>query len=219
MANIKWQCPSDPPLDPSYQTVMDKLWSEIGITASNAGDLTSLAYWTFAECKLIALGIAPNLLGKRILKRVLTVLKLERSYNKLHEPFKRAFQAGELGDQMKPRYFVKWAKKSRIAIPEPILSAIFNAEKETQSPQKNNTSDSLESSAKSNKSAQTRTEITLYKLIYSMAKSKYRFDQQGLNRNVAAAILSDLNLLGLEMSENTIRTHLQKSKEICDAQK
>lgn len=219
MTHIKWQCQSNPPSNPSYQMMMNKLWSEIGITPSNASDLTSLAYWTFEECKLIALGIAPNLLDGKIPKRVLTVLKLENAHEKLHEPFKRAFQAGELGDQMKPRYFVNWAKKSRIAIPEPILSAISNTEKEAQPPQKSKVANTAESSMKSSKSAQTRTETTLYKLIYSMAKSKYRFDQQGLNRNVAAAIRSDLNLLGLEISENTIRTHLQKSKEIFDEQK
>lgn len=219
MNNIQWQRPSDPPLNPSYQKVMDRLWSEIEVTEQNARHLSNLPYWTFEECKLIALGIAPHLMRDRVLKRVISVLKLQEYYRKLHEPFKRAYQVGELGEQMQPRYFVKWAEKNGIPLPESILSAVaLKPEHELPTPS-NNASGAIDNNPKSNKSAQTRTDTSLYKLIYGMAKSKYRFDQQGFSKNAVSAILSDLDRLGIAMSENTIRTHLQKSKEFHDNSK
>lgn len=216
MTNNEWQRPGNSALTPSYQSVMDELWSKIEITENNADYIVNFAYWTFDECKLIALGIAPHLMHDKVLKRVISVLKLENSYQELHEPFKRAYQAGTLGEQMEPRYFLKWAQKSRIAIPPLILSAV-STNPENKLPTQPD--DTANRTSKSPASAQTRLETSFYKLIYAMAKSKYRFDQQGFSKNAVSAILSDLDRLGIDMSENTIRTHLHKSKEIYENMK
>lgn len=103
----------------------------------------------------------------------------------------------EMRAELPPAQWVSWAKQMKFHVPQ-CLEAVSHPIKPA------------------NKASETQGTNTLMKMVYGMAVAKYGFDPVNKGRtDVVSRIVSDLEIHGVELHAETVRTWLKKAADAC----
>jgi hypothetical protein len=190
-------------------------------------------YWSAKQCVALATGEDPDRIG------VFLVLY----HQDLHEKVLEAQRNKELPDRIRPIVFLEWAREHKIDFPDELEKGVSTnevdiAQLEDRYGQLERRHDELrrdnqelrselgrlraaadadasrrKAVKKAVKEPSTKERNYLNKLIIGMATGGYGWPPWDSKSPVPKAIRSDLQILGLDMDEQTILDHLRASRE------
>lgn len=169
----------------------------------------TMSVWTAEEAAALTFDKNPemvNLAALHTYRIAASHSPFVREFSRRVQVIERAIMSGALDEKIDPRKFAKWAYANALS-----LGTAFVAW--TSSVQGSTPSEREDSEGKWN---DPRTKATIYKLLVGMAVSKYDLDPsysptQG--SKAFAAISRDLSQWGIDISDKTIRGHVQAAFE------
>lgn len=186
------------------------------------------AYWTLDEGVALLLERDPKALNSESVKKYSPPPNIGRRFIELRDLARRAAKMQQLAHQNISGFFLAWAKRNRLTVPEALEKtitdhgiqvadwksiadqyaeqiAVLKAELEPLRAQ-----DTIK---RRPKSAETIEKQTRLKLIIGLAISCYNHDPRAARTTTASAIRRDLETIGLTMDDDTIRKILSETAE------
>ena len=198
---------------------------------------SKMAQWTISEAVALSLGKNPEVVNPESLKSTIFPLSpFVRQYQQLSKLANRAVLSQMLFDPVYPSIFVKWVKENDISFPEELYEKVM-ARRGNYVDWKKMYEDLLEKNNKNvelanemiaerdqqindlsaltqqSKPLHTKEKETLLKLVIGMAVKGYGHDPKASRTSTVGEIKSDLDLLGINLDEDTIRKWLRESAE------
>jgi hypothetical protein len=150
----------------------------------------ALENWSPDEASALLLGKDPHQVSPERLKEVRYHSPFRRKFEDLRRKVVRAIEDGGIQEQEGPSGFLRWAEKTGMSVPAELsaqLQPAFDAP------------------------IDGRMLASLQVLIIGMAKRFYDYDPALAKNPVPARIVNDLSEYGLELSQETVRTHLREA--------
>ena len=193
-------------------------------------------FWSAGEATAMALGCEP-VSRERDSRRLHSLMQFGseadqefvRRAAKMTRLVERHFGNSHFIVKIEPSKFLFWLRDQRLWIPDGMAEAIAEFDHplidwqarataaETNSEKLAKRVSELEgviADGAINSSSQTRERDSLLKLFIGMAVKGYAYDPKAARSSVASEISIDLQLLGLSLSDDTIRKYLRDGAEI-----
>lgn len=186
------------------------------------------AYWTLDEGVALFLERDPKGLNAESVNKYRPPPAIGQRFLELRDLARRAAKMKQLAFENLPGFFLAWASRNRLTIPEGLAQAINGhgvqvADWKSIADQRGERIAALETELESlrsppvtrkrPKSAETIEKQTRLKLIIGLVIASYNHDPQANRTTTASAIRRDLETLGMSMDEDTIRKILGEAAE------
>ncbi|WP_420434737.1 hypothetical protein [Hyphobacterium sp.] len=189
------------------------------------------AYWTLDEGVALLLERDPKGLNSEAVKKHRPPPTIGHRFTELRDLARRAAKMQQLAYENLPGFFLAWAKRNRLPIPDELASAIEGhgiqvADWKSIADQRAELIaaleakiERLEASSPSQPSQATddglgaRERSTLLKIVLGMAIANYKHDPYATRTTTASAMLQDFDTLGIAVSDDTIRKYLREAAE------
>ena len=181
-----------------------------------------LETWTREEAAALLLKLDPRVVLRRDSISGLRPVDDWQPYHDLLEMIKRARTAFPHRSPLKPGLVMDWAGQNGLHPPEGLMDAIINAGQisrfyMTIFPEDDGgPSINSPSSNQAKASLHHKTKASLLKLIAGMAIRGYRYDPFSKQNIAISEIETDLRLLNIPMSDDTIRRWVREACELID---
>lgn len=195
-----------------------------------------VSLWTIEEAVALSLGKSPAAVNKKLMEKYSQLdYVLPKLFMNRLEIARRAVLAQQLYDPVYSQLFLAWALRMKIDVPEGLVSAVealgiqvadwktlfddSHAKLSSERLEAEATIRALEerieeltSATKPNVSIRERE--TLLKLVISMAVKGYAYDPSGRKNSAITEIADDTALLGIPVSDDTVRKYLNAAKDL-----
>lgn len=186
------------------------------------------AYWTLDEGVALLLDRDPKGLNLESVKRYLPPPTVGERFLEVRDLARRAAKMSQLAYENLPGFFLAWASRNRLIVPDGLAKAINDhgiqvADWKSIADQRSDQIAALEAELESRrthppatqrpKSAETIEKQTRLRLIIGLVIASYNHDPRASRTTTAAAIRRDLETLGMSMDEDTIRKILREAAE------
>ena len=186
------------------------------------------AYWTLDEGVALLLERDPNGLNHESVKKYSFLPTIGREFLELRDLARRAAKMSQLAYENLPGYFLAWASRNRLPVPDGLTKAINDhgiqvADWKSIADQRSNQIAALEAELESRRphppakqrlrSAETIEKQSRLRLIIGLVIASYNHDPRASRTTTASAIRRDLETLGMSMDEDTIRKILREAAE------
>lgn len=186
------------------------------------------AYWTLDEGVALLLERDPKGLNLGTVKIYRPPPTIGHRFLELSELTRRAAKMKQLAYENNPGFFLAWASRNRLTVPEGLAKAIKGhgiqvADWKSIADQRAKQIVALEAELESlrsqsptrkrPRSAETIEKQTRLKLIIGLVIASYGHDPQANRTTTASAIRRDLETIGMSMDEDTIRKILGEAAE------
>lgn len=186
------------------------------------------AYWTLDEGVALLLERDPKALNSESVKYYSPRPSIGNRFIELRDLARRAARMQQLAHENISGFFLAWAKRNRLTVPEFLEKAITDhgiqvADWKSIADQRAEQLATLKAELdllraqdtikRRPKSAETIEKQTRLKLIIGLAITSYRHDPQANRTTTASAIRRDLETIGMSMDEDTIRKILSEASE------
>lgn len=183
----------------------------------------NLEHWTVDEFIALSFDLCPTKATPENLRKFRRQIPRMTYQNIMqrNEICRRAQEARQIMTKMPPNRFGQWAKTKNISLSAEISALIktsvpsLSAENKQISVEVADKPQPLKPSNQ-HKAATARADTSLYKILYAIAVSRYKFDPTKRNSPSPAMILAELEREGLSMDVATIKSHLLRAAEIVD---
>jgi hypothetical protein len=168
----------------------------------------------------LSLGYAPEFVNSSTVKPYLGASNRADEFGRRLMLVSRAVEAGLLKPLFSPCDFVNWADGIAIPLPNEFRNAVATigalfkrSENETAELrlQLVRLKEELEQCKTANKEAHPRERRSLQILVAGMAAGRYRFDPGAVRSSATAAIVGDVERLGLTIDKDTVLTHVRRA--------
>ena len=183
----------------------------------------NLEHWTIDEFIALSFDLCPTKATPENLRKFRHRIPgaTYQNITQRTEICRRAQQARQIMPKMPPDRFALWAKTKNILLSAEISTLIKTAAPYSSAESKPisaEIADKLQAQTPGNqhKAATARADTSLYKILYAIAVSRYKFDPDKRNSSSPSMILAELERVGLSMDVATIKSHLSKAAEIVD---
>ena len=165
----------------------------------------AMAYWELDEAVALTIDLEPSALDRTDFPiRVKQYIRLKMQA--VANPIKREWE----GASIKPFYFVRWAKLHYIDFPQTLAQLIQPLDPDRKYSNAQQTSEAVKSTEKT---LGTRERDTLLKLVIGMAVAGYKYNPKASKNAAVSDIASDLERLGIAVSDDTVRKWLSEAAE------
>jgi hypothetical protein len=165
---------------------------------------TRTAVWSLEEAIALALGKRPSIVGFEQMRAEDRQFAFVQKFAVLQELVRRAHQAGDLSDPVRPLEFVSWIERNEInCFPVELKNLLEKRAKRA--------------SQNTGRPISTRERETLLKLLGGLAITCYRHDFQS-SRTRTAAEVRDLAEVGVAVDPDTVRKYLKEAAELLPPQ-
>lgn len=187
---------------------------------ADLGHWARAAYWYPAEAAAVSLGYDPMLVNSDTIKPYIEARSEAKAFDRLLMLISRAVDKGTLGLKFSPPDFVDWADRINIELPRELRDAVAELAPLPNAPdievgqlRQENTQlkIELEQYKVANKDPHPRERRSLHLIVAAMAHAKYGFDPRARKTPASAKIVTDIELLGLAIDEDTVLTHLRNA--------
>ncbi|MEX0328049.1 MAG: hypothetical protein AB3N07_04945 [Ruegeria sp.] len=120
------------------------------------------------------------------------------------EQIERQFRSYGRGHKISPKEFFQWAQYVQLDIHPEFHSHFFSPEASSQ----------VTSTSGNENDLDPRIRSSMLKLIAAMAVGGYRYDPTGNYTNVVTEIVDDASLLGISITDDTVRKYLKLSAKM-----
>lgn len=191
------------------------------------------AYWSLNESVALLLGRNPEIINEKAVAGDRGNSQLGVRYRKLWDLAKRAYDTRQLSAHPRPQKVVEWAKDCLIEVPEALQSALDRHGLKSQDWKvafqnqtalvaalqqellaKNSEIDAFSVNRLPEKSLGARERESLLKLVLAMAIDGYGYDPSAAKSPTAGELAGHVELLGMSLSDDTIRNYLKEAKEL-----
>tara|TARA_R110002051_G_scaffold324773_2_gene423658 strand:+ start:45979 stop:46836 length:858 start_codon:yes stop_codon:yes gene_type:complete len=190
------------------------------------------AFWTVEEACALMVARHPRKVGLQTVKPYASISKTARQFLDLHDLATRAVAMNQLAHRNLPGFFLAWAGRNRLSIPEGLAAAIQLqgvqvADWKTLYDQQTELVSRLEARISQLETGASPTptdsvakplgelaRTSLLKLVIGMAVKGYGHNPKASRTGTASEIASDLRLVGLSLDEDTIRKYLAEAREL-----
>lgn len=192
------------------------------------------SFWKIEEATALLLERNPKVVTLEAAKADRKGSRIGRSFKDLHELLRRAYLARQIGEKSTPGRLLAWAKRNRIPVPADLETAVRDhghqvADWKTAFDQKQQDAVGLQERLavlEQNRAASpspqqelgTRERESLLRLIIGMAVKGYAFAPHSGRSAVPKEIANDLELLGIPLSDDTVRKYLREGTELLPPQ-
>ena len=152
-----------------------------------------LEEWSLEEATALFLSKDPRKVSANRFTYLRQASPFRRAFEALRSRLDRAVVDGKLGQRNKPSAVVDWAKRVGVAVPGVL-------------------SEQLETAPAVH--IDRRELATLHRLIIGMATKFYGYDASASRSPIPTRIVNDLADFGLELSPETVRTHLREASKL-----
>lgn len=175
--------------------------------------------WTFREAAPLFLGLNPEWAMMRDGSIHRDADRFRRELTALSEMIHRPFAILELNRSARPSQWLDWAKSRGVPHPAELASLVAQWDQATD-PRDEEIQrlrvelDQLQASVTfADKPVETRERESMLKLILGMAIKGYGYDPSANKTGTATEIAGDLAQCGLALSDDTVRSYLQKAAQ------
>jgi len=191
------------------------------------------AYWSLDEAAALSFGNDPRQVSQQKLRNLRQETRFCLDYTARLEILERAKAIGQLSNHTPLSRFLPWIERMRFPMPDALIQAAkalhgpeidwkakyheLHAEMVKRAEETGNDLNGAkaEEIAKSNAaSLSARERESLLKLVIGMAIKGYAHDPHKSRTGTASEIATDLNFLGIPLSDDTIRSYLQEASEL-----
>lgn len=193
------------------------LFDQSGARA-DLGFWAKASHWSSDEAAALSLGYAPLFVNSCTVKPHLGTSIKANEFDQRLMLILRALDVGALKPQFSPREFVIWADHVGLPLPKKLRDAIgaigisdVTSETKIDELQRQIAvlKMELEQCKAANREAHPRERRSLQILVAGMAAGPYRFNPKADRNSATAAIVGDIERLGLSMDKDTVLTHLR----------
>jgi hypothetical protein len=198
-------------------------------TAQTYDHFAKAACWTLDEGVALLVERNPAHFHPKAIRMVTPTSLNGQEFLLLRDLAERAQDMGQLLGKNLPGFFLAWAKRNRLPVPESLEQAILDhghqvADWKTLFDQRGEMIAELQAtiselmadshSRPTEKPLGERARTSLLKLVIGMAIKGYAHNPKASRTGTASEIASDLRLIGLTLDEDTIRSYLAEGREL-----
>ncbi|WP_091769939.1 hypothetical protein [Maricaulis salignorans] len=189
------------------------------------------AYWTVDECCALLVARHPRKVDLKAIQSHGRTSQIARQFLDLHDLVTRAVSMNQLAHRNLPGFFLAWADRNRLPIPDGLASAVQNhgvqvADWKTYYDKRGEVIAGLQAriSQLENgsppeavdpmaKPLDPRERASLLKMVLGLAMAIYGHDPRQTRMKSVSEIKSELDRVGITMSDDTIRRYLREANE------
>jgi hypothetical protein len=189
------------------------------------------AYWTVDECCALLVARHPRKVDLKVVQSHGPTSQIARQFLDLHDLVTRAVSMNQLAHRNLPGFFLAWAERNRLLIPGDLISAVQNhgiqvADWKTLYDQQIELASELQARISQLETGASPTAIdpmtkpfdpreraSLLKMVLGMAMAIYGHDPKQTRITTVSEIKSELDRVGITLSDDTIRRYLREANE------
>lgn len=190
------------------------------------------AYWTAEEGCALLVARNPRKFDLNTVTPYGSISKTARQFLDLHDLVTRASSMLQLSPRSAPRSFLEWAKRNRIPIPKDLATAVEGngsqvvdwktmhdqqVERVTELQARNDQLEARSTATSTDLNTiplDPRERTSLLKIILGLAIAIYGHDPRQVRMTTVSEIRSELDRVGIALSDDTIRKYLREANEL-----
>lgn len=187
-----------------------------------------MPYWTLDEAVALSLGRDPRFANWETVQQLVASSRFAFRFAAQREIVNRAKTMGQLREKTTPALFLAWAERMQFPMPDELVDAVksvgtpapdWKSLFEQSQLQVQALTSRLQELEREKPPAETapldpRERQSLLKLVIAMAVKGYTYDPSAKRSDVISEIESDVNFVGLSISKDTIRKHLDQGGKL-----
>jgi hypothetical protein len=230
---------SDSEIDSQYENALEALRAEADRVEAerpfnqpharaDVSRWAKMAYWTPDEAVALSLGRDPVIANWETVQQLVAESRFASRFAAQREIVLRAKAMGQLRDKTAPALFLAWAERMQFPMPDDLVDSVKSVGTPATDWKKlfdqsqlkvEALTARLEELEREKPTAETelldpRERESLLKLVIGMAIGAYRYDPSAKRSSIVSEIAGDQHLIGLSISEDTVRRHLANAKEL-----
>lgn len=175
---------------------------------------SKLSFWTIEQSTALLIGADPDAILDGAMLAASCPAQTRDAYQQMFRLLDSHIRMAGIGANLPPTEIIEWALHTGVNPPSALVAAV-RAQGRTlieKRAQGNRATDAAFES--SNEAKPLRERNTLLRLIIGMAIGGYGYDTDDKRSDIAKSIAGDLNDLGLDCSEQTVREKMKAAREL-----
>lgn len=176
-----------------------------------------MSFWTIEQSTALLIDGDPDIILEGAVLAESCPAEARERYQKMFRLLDSHIRMSGVGSNLPPTEAIEWALHAKVDPPQALVDAVRAQGRtliEERTRRSGKTGGAPALSLVEDKPLGERERNTLLRMIIGMAIGGYGFDPDDKRSDVPATIETDLNSLGLEGTAQTIRSKLQKARNI-----